>query len=138
MNTAQQYCDTIMLLLAFVVSFLATLSLASSVASRGGSCPPNGVLDATQFRLMAVDKTNTSCQEQLALTTKGTLTPITLSNDEVPTDELSFEMLGLTRVGVAEQRHHYSDVLFHGWRRDQGVRTKQHRCRRLGHNRLRK
>ncbi|KAH9976068.1 hypothetical protein BJV74DRAFT_953641 [Russula compacta] len=62
-NTAQQYCDTIMLVLASVVSFLATLSLALSADG--------------------VDKTNTSYQEQLALTTNGTLTPITLSADEV-------------------------------------------------------
>ncbi|KAH9976072.1 hypothetical protein BJV74DRAFT_798726 [Russula compacta] len=71
-----------MLVLASVVSMLATLSLASSVGTREDHCPHDGVQYAPPFTLLAVDRTNTSDQEPLALTAKGTLTPTPLTDDE--------------------------------------------------------
>ena len=121
--------------LASVVSFLATLSLALSVGSQTDSCPSNGVLDAENFTLLAVDKTNTSYQKPLALTIDGILAP---TDAEVPTDAFSFEMLGLRCVHDSERRLHYFEVLFHGRWRDYRVRTERQRCRRLGYIRLRK
>ncbi|KAH9976073.1 hypothetical protein BJV74DRAFT_888725 [Russula compacta] len=84
-----------MLVFASVISSLATLSLTSSVGSREGRCPPNGVLDAKNFTLLAVDKTNTSYQGPLALTVDGTLNPTPLTDDEY----FSMEGGGITAYG---------------------------------------
>ena len=56
-----------MFAVAFIASFLATLSLALSGGSPMHLCPWNGVADASNFTLLAVFKTDASIQKPLAL-----------------------------------------------------------------------
>jgi hypothetical protein len=54
-----------------VISFLATLSLASPVARQTSLCPSNGTPNASNFTLLAVSKTDPSVQTPLALGSNG-------------------------------------------------------------------
>jgi len=55
------------LAIILVVSFLATLTLASPVARQASLCPWNGVPNASNFTLLSVSRTDTSVQKPLAL-----------------------------------------------------------------------
>jgi hypothetical protein len=54
-----------------VISFLATLSLASPVARQMGLCPWNGTPNASNFTLVSVSKVDNSDQKSLALGLNG-------------------------------------------------------------------
>ncbi|KAN0138196.1 hypothetical protein V8E53_004085 [Lactarius tabidus] len=54
-----------------VISFFATLSLASPVARQTSLCPSNGTPNASNFTLLAVSKTDPSVQTPLALGSNG-------------------------------------------------------------------
>jgi len=53
--------------LAFIASFLATLSLASPAERQTSLCPWNGVPDANNFTLLAVSKSDTKIRKPLAI-----------------------------------------------------------------------
>ena len=54
-----------------MVSFLATLSLASPVVRQTTLCPWDGTPNASNFTLLSVSKANTSVQKPLALGSNG-------------------------------------------------------------------
>ncbi|KAF8261719.1 hypothetical protein EI94DRAFT_1809856 [Lactarius quietus] len=58
-------------LVTFVVSFLATLSVASPVARQTSVCPSGGSANASNFTMLAVSKTNTSDQRSVGLGSVG-------------------------------------------------------------------
>ena len=54
-----------------ILSFLATLSLASPVAQQTTLCPWNGTPNASNFTLLSVSTADTSVQKPLALGSNG-------------------------------------------------------------------
>ncbi|KAH9976070.1 hypothetical protein BJV74DRAFT_172412 [Russula compacta] len=104
-----------MLVLASVVSFLATLSLASSVGGRAHGCPSNGALDVKNFTLLAVHKTNTSDQEPLALAADGSLIPTDAeSGDTIITKNFFMKDGGITAYTPNGTVVAVSDVIYPG------------------------
>ena len=68
-----------MLIFTFVASFFATLSLASHIGRRQSACPSNGVPNASNFTLLAVVKSDTNIQKQLAVPISSTHGPTCLA-----------------------------------------------------------
>jgi hypothetical protein len=65
-----------MFTLAFIASFLATLSLASPLARQTSGCSDNGVLNDGGFTLLAVYKNDTKIQKPLAIGSNTNADPV--------------------------------------------------------------